>query len=95
MPKFRLSSIGNLRLAFFPARVWGWGMKLLQPAKFFAGAIAHYEPTESEGFGAVRNDSVIQPAVFEVNGVRLLSDAPKSAAEAANINRRLGEACSP
>lgn len=61
-------------------------MKLIQRAKFAAGPIRHYEPTEAEGFSAVRTNDVIQPAVVQLDGINLNSAMPKSAAEAARIN---------
>lgn len=66
-------------------------MKLLQSAKFAAGPIDHYRPSESEGWQAARTNNVIQPAIIELDGIQFQSAMPKTAAEAAKINERVKE----
>jgi hypothetical protein len=61
-------------------------MKLLQQAKFAAGPIGYYEPSESEGWRPHRTGSLIQPALIELDGIQFQSAVPKSAADAAKIN---------
>ncbi len=63
-------------------------LKIIAPAKFFAGGITGYGESMAQ---AHRENSIIQRAVVEINGVRLESSVPKSAADAAFINRALSQ----
>lgn len=66
-------------------------MKLIQQAKFAAGAIRYYSDTEESGLSPNRTGSVIQPAIIEIDGLRFSSDTPKTAAEAFKINERVNQ----
>jgi hypothetical protein len=63
-------------------------MTLLQPAKFFAGAGGHTEPTAfSDKYGSPHaSHPVIVPAVLQIDGHNFSSEVPKSATHAARIN---------
>lgn len=63
-------------------------MKLIQYAKFVAGAGGHTEPSHwADNYGSPhRSLPVIQPAILDIEGLMLHSPTPKSAAEAERIN---------
>ena len=64
-------------------------MQILQRARFFAGPIDHYRNNQITD--PVRPDSIIQPAILDLDGIRFHSEVPTSAAQAAKINERIAE----
>jgi hypothetical protein len=66
-------------------------MKLLQSAKFAAGAGGHDEPTKwADKYGSPHSSApVVMPAIIELDGIQFQSAVPKTAAEAAKINERV------
>ncbi len=64
-------------------------MKVISRARFFAGGVRHYNYQKDECPTAARENSVINPAEVEYNGIRLVSVTPKTAAEAEKINKAL------
>lgn len=66
-------------------------MKLLQHAKFAAGAGGHLEPTKfADKHGSPHSSlPVITPAVIQIEGLHFHSETPTSAAHAARINHAI------
>lgn len=62
--------------------------QIIQPAKYAAG-VSYSRVIDDEGTTENRDTSVIWPAVISIDGIKLSSETPTSAAQAFKINAAL------
>lgn len=71
-------------------------MHIIQYSKWFAGAgqsslenAKRLNEEDGESYRSSTANSVIQPAIINLDGIRLHSDTPTTAKQAADINERV------